>query len=477
MSASESATHSCILPALQETLRTSGNTVPDAATLGCFLQALLVFPAGTPISCALADGMIAEIDERISEQLSQVLHHERFRALETSWRSLQFLVLRVNFHQNIIIQYLDISKDDLLADLDDAPEIVLSGLYRHVYTSEYGQFGGQPVAAIVANYEFSASAPDIRLLTAASAVAAMAHAPFLAGVEKNFFLIDSWQQFPALEDFRTLFSMPHYVRWQRFRESEDARYAVLTLPGFLLRLPYTPENYAGSFSFRENRDSIDDLCWGNAAFALAERLADSFAKYRWCANIIGAEGGVVQSLPLYTMSAHIAEQRIPTQVLISEQREFELAEEGFVALAMRKGLNDALFFSANSCHKGKNFDNVSDDYAAEISYKLSSQLPYMMVMNRLAHYLKVLQRENVGAWKSQLVLEEELNKWINQYVTEMDNPDPSTRSRRPLRMAEVKVDDMPDNPRWYRITIRARPHFKFMGANFTLSLTGKLDRE
>ncbi|GHU06070.1 type VI secretion protein [Betaproteobacteria bacterium] len=466
-----------ILPALQETLRASGKAVPDVATLGCFLRALLVFPAGTPISCALADGMIAEIDERLSEQLSLVLHHERFRSLETSWRSLQFLIERVDFRQNIVIQYLSVSRDDLLADLDDAPEVILSGFYHHVYTAEYGQFGGQPVGAIVANYEFSASAPDIRLLTAAAAVAAMAHAPFLAGAGKNFFLIDSWEQFAALEDFRTLFSMPYYARWRGFRDSEDARYAVLTLPCFLLRLPYTPENHAGNFAFRESRDATDHLCWGNASFALAERLADSFAKYRWCANIIGVEGGVVQRLPLYTMSAYIAEERIPTQVLISEQREFDLAEEGFVALAMRKGMDDALFFSANSCQRGKTFGNASGDHAADINYKLSSQLPYMMVMNRLAHYLKVLQRENVGAWKTRLVLEQELNKWINQYVTEMDNPDPSTRSRRPLRMAEVKVDDISDNPSWYRITIRARPHFKFMGANFTLSLTGKLDRE
>jgi type VI secretion system protein ImpC len=475
VSACESAP--AILPALRETLRSSGHAAPDAATLAGFLRAILVFPAGTPISCALADGMIAEIDERLSEQLSLVLHHARFRALESSWRSLKFLVERVDFRQNIVIEYLSVSRDELQADLDDAPEVTLSGLYRHVYTAEYGQFGGQPVGAIIANYEFSSQAPDIRLLTAAAAVAAMAHAPFLAGAGKQFFLAETWGEFAALKDLRTLFSIPHYVRWQRFRESGDARYAVLTLPGFLLRLPYTPENHAGSFAFSESRDTLDDLCWGNAAFALAERLADSFAKYRWCANIIGAEGGVVQRLPLYAMGAHIAEERIPTQVLVSEQREFELAEEGFVALAMRKGMNDALFFSANSCQKGKSFENASGDDAAAINYKLSTQLPYMMIMNRLAHYLKVLQRENVGAWKTRQVLEEELNKWINQYVTEMDNPDPSTRSRRPLRMAEVKVDDVPENPTWYRITIRARPHFKFMGANFTLSLTGKLDRE
>jgi type VI secretion system protein ImpC len=466
-----------ILPTLRETLRASGNAVPDEDILARFVEALLVFPPGTPISCALADSMIAEIDERLSEQLSVILHHARFRALETSWRSLEFLIDRIDFQQNILLQYLSISRDDLLNDLDDAPEITLSGFYRHVYTAEYGQFGGQPVGAIIANYEFGAHAQDTRLLSAIAAVAAMSHAPFITGVSKRFFLIDNWEDFSILEDLRTLFSIQHYASWHTFRESEDARYVVLTLPRFLLRLPYTPENYAGHFAFTENKDAVDDFCWGNAAFALADRLADSFAKYRWCVNIIGAEGGVVKHLPLYTMRAYIAEERIPTQALISERREFELAEEGFAALAMRKGMDDALFFSANSCQKSRIFEDASGDHEIDINYKLSTQLPYMMIMNRLAHYIKVLQRENVGAWRTRSVLEDELNKWINQYVTEMDNPDPSTRSRRPLRMAEVQVSDVLDNPSWYRITIRARPHFKFMGANFTLSLTGKLDRE
>ncbi|MDR1935674.1 MAG: type VI secretion system contractile sheath large subunit [Candidatus Accumulibacter sp.] len=469
-----------ILPALRESLREGGGGAPDTALLARFLEAILVFPPGTPVSCALADGMITEIDERLSVQVSAILHHERFRSLEISWRSLEFLVKRVDFRQNILIRYLSVSRNDLLADLDDAPDILLSGFYRHVYTAEYGQFGGQPVGAIIANYEFSARAPDIRLLSAAASVAAMAHAPFIAGAGKAFFTSGGWENFAALTDLRTLFEMPQYAPWRAFREAEDARYAVLTLPRFLLRLPYDPENYSARFAFTENRDSTDDLCWGNAAFALADRLADSFARYRWCVNIIGTEGGVVKRLPLYTMRAHIAEERIPVEVLISERREFELAEEGFAALAIRKGMDDALFFSANSCQRGKSFDDAAGapgDSQAAINYKLSIQLPYMMIMNRLAHYLKVLQRENVGVWKTRLVLEAELNKWINQYVTEMDNPDPSTRSRRPLRMAAVHVEDMPNNPSWYRITILARPHFKFMGANFTLSLTGKLDRE
>ena len=169
--------------------------------------------------------------------------------------------------------------------------------------------------------------------------------------------------------------------------------------------------------------------------------------------------------------------KIPTQVLISERREYELAEEGFIALTMRKGSDNAAFFSANSCQKPKYFGMSAEGKEAEMNYKLSTQLPYMMIMNRLAHYIKVIQRENIGTWKERQDLERELNKWISQYVTEMDNPAPDVRSRRPLRMAQIEVSDVEGDPGWYSVSLKARPHFKYMGASFTLSLVGKLDKE
>jgi type VI secretion system protein ImpC len=443
------------------------------------LRAESLFQPGSK-AVAVADDMIALLDERISEQLSVILHHPEFRRLESSWRSLEFLIGRIDFRQNILLSILSVSKADLLADFDDTPDITFSGFYRHVYTAEYGQFGGHPVGAIVANYEFDASPPDIRLLSHAAAVCAMAHAPFLAGVNQRFFGLSRWADFPNIRDLRALFETPVYASWRGFRASEDARYVALALPRFLFRLPYGPTARAArSFCFTEDTEDPDALCWGNAAFALADRMADSFALYRWCANIVGPEGGgVVENLPLYAtrpFDAALREEKIPTEVLLSEQREFELAEEGFVGLAMRKGEGNAVFFSASSCQVVQSHE--SEDRETALSRKLGVQLPYMMVMNRLAHYIKVLQRENLGTWKTRQVMEAELNKWLNQYVSEMDNPDPITRSRRPLRSAELFITERPDNPTWFIVTIKARPHFKFMGANFTLSLTGKLDRD
>jgi type VI secretion system protein ImpC len=208
-------------------------------------------------------------------------------------------------------------------------------------------------------------------------------------------------------------------------------------------------------------------------------MADSYSKYRWCTNIIGPKGGgAVEDLPLHLFEDMGAIQnKIPTEVLISERREYELAEEGFIGLTMRKGSDNAAFFSANSIQKPRTFPNTAEGKEAETNYRLGTQLPYMFIVNRLAHYLKVIQRENIGTWKERTDLERELNEWIRQYVVDMDNPMPGVRSRQPLRKALVKVEDVPGEPGWYKVGLHVKPHFKYMGASFTLSLVGKMEKE
>jgi len=433
------------------------------------------------ISKAVVDDMIAEVDEKLSRQIDAVLHHPKVQELESAWRSLKFLVDRTDFRENVKLEILNVSKDDLLEDFEDAPEIPKSGLYKTVYTAEYGQFGGQPYAAMIGNYDFGPGPQDIKLLQNVASVAAMAHAPFIAAAGPQFFGLDDFTNLPQLKDLKSVFEGPQYTKWNSFRESEDARYVGLTLPRFLLRLPYGPDTQpVKAFNYKENVSAgHDQYLWGNTAFAFASKLTDSFAKYRWCANIIGPQGGgAVEDLPLHQYEAMGAIQtKIPTEILVSERREFELAEEGFIGLTMRKGSDNAAFFSANSVQKPKFFGISKEGKEAELNYKLGLQLPYMFVVNRLAHYLKVIQRENIGTWKERVDLDRELNNWIRQYVADMDNPMPGVRSRRPLRQAKVTVEDVEGEPGWYRVGLQVRPHFKYMGAFFTLSLVGKLDKE
>ncbi|WP_410000308.1 type VI secretion system contractile sheath large subunit [Halomonas sp. I1] len=433
------------------------------------------------VNKSVVDRMIVELDRKIGQQVDEVIHTDEFQHLESAWRGLKLLVDRTDFRENIKLNVLHATKEELLEDFEFASELSQSGLYQHVYAAEYGQFGGEPVAAMIGHYDFTPSTPDIKLLQYTASVGAMAHAPFLSSVAPSFFGIDSFEELPNIKDFKAIFEGPKYTRWRSLRESEDSRYLGLTAPRFLLRTPYDPEeNPVKSFHYRESvNDSHDNYLWGNTAYLLAERLNDSFAKYRWCPNIIGPQsGGAVENLPTHTFeSLGQLQNKIPTEVLITDRREFEMAEEGFISLTMRKGSDNAAFFSANSVQKPKTFPNTPEGREAETNYKLGTQLPYMFIVNRLAHYIKVLQREQIGSWKERQDLERELNTWIRQYVADQENPPADVRSRRPLRAASVHVSDVEGDPGWYQVSLAVRPHFKYMGANFELSLVGRLDKE
>lgn len=434
-----------------------------------------------PINKVLVDSMIARLDEKISTQMDQVLHHPELQKLESAWRSLKQLVDRTDFRENIKIEILHVTKEEMLDDFESAGDITQSGMYSHVYTSGYGQFGGEPTGLVVNNYTFGPSSPDIKLLRYMSQVGAIAHAPFLAAAGAEMLGVKSYTELPNLKEIHDIFEGPRYAKWRSLRETEDSRYLGLTMPRFLLRSPYDPlENPVRSFSYVEKVDgSHENYLWGNTAFMLASRITDSFAKYRWCPNIIGPlSGGAVDDLPVHLYEAlGQVQAKIPTEVLVSDRREFELSEEGFIPLTMRKDSDNAAFFSANSVQKPKIFQKTPEGQDAQTNYKLGTQLPYMFIINRLAHYLKVLQREQIGSWKERQDLERELNQWLKQYIADQENPSSEVRSRRPLRAAKVVVSDVEGDPGWYQVQLSVRPHFKYMGASFALSLVGRLDKE
>ncbi len=430
---------------------------------------------------SLVDAMFAEIDRRLGAQLNEVLHHPEVQKLESAWRSLRFAVEKIDFRENIRVEILSVQKDTLQADLDDSPDLTKSGFYKIVYSSEYGVFGGKPFGVMNMNYEFGPGPQDIDLLRKLASVAAMAHCPLLGNASPEFFGDTTFRNLPNLKDLKSLFEGPQYARWHGFRESEDARYVGLCLPRFLLRLPYG-ERTIPVKSFNFNEDVIDhheNYLWGHASNALVTRIADSFARWRWAPNIIGPQsGGSVDALPLHQYEAMGEIQtKIPTEIQLTERREYELSEEGFIGFTFRKDADNACFFSANSVQKPKLFGNTADGKAAETNFRLGTQLPYMFIMTRLAHYIKVLQREQIGSWKERGTLERELNNWIGQYVADREDPGPTVRSQRPLRQAQVTVEDVEGQPGWYRCNLKVRPHFKYMGASFTLSLVGKLDKE
>jgi len=446
------------------------------AGLRVFLKSVVASDARLEkIDRAAIDTLVAYIDRRISLQLDEIIHSQPFQELESQWRQLRFLVDRVDFRKNVKLEILDASKEELQEDFEDSPEIVQSGLYKHVYVDEYDTPGGEPYAALVSSYEFGSGARDISLLGDISHVAASAHCPFLGSVGASFFGKASIQELPRIDDLENYLDRAEYIKWRGFRDSQDARYVGLVLPRFLLRLPYDPEsNPVQDFRYSESVTGEDHekYLWGNASFAFAANMARSFVENGWCVQIRGPEsGGRVEDLPIHTFDVGKGTQaKIPTEILVPETREFEFAAQGFIPLSHYKNRDYACFFSANSARRPE----LYDDDAATANERINSRLPYIFLTARLAHYLKVLQRESIGATKSAAVLEQELNKWIKGLVTEMKNPGPELAATHPLSYGQVSVTENPDNPGFFRVSLSVIPHFQVEGIDVSLSLVSQM---
>ncbi|WP_133129404.1 type VI secretion system contractile sheath large subunit [Legionella yabuuchiae] len=445
-----------------------------AASLQVFLS--MAVEQGTLIERVdkvLLDQYISKIDEMLSAQLDEILHHTTFQELESLWMSLKHVVDRTDFTANIKIELLDVDKQALIEDFEDVSDTSQSGLYKQVYEREYDTPGGEPFTAMISPYEFDASAIDLSLLRQISKVAAVAHCPFIGSVGGSFFNKSSLQDVIEIEDLVGYMDRAEYIRWNSFRDSEDARYIGLTLPRFLLRLPYGENNPVKRFQYNESvTSSADQYLWGRASFAFAANLGESFRKYGWCVNIRGPEsGGKVDHLPLHQYNLGQGLQtKIPCEVMIPETRELTFANLGFIPLSYYKNSDYACFFSANSAQKPMSYL----DKQASSNSRINARLPYIFLSARIAHYLKVMQRENIGSSLSRSEQEEQLNQWLKTLITKMNNPGPELAATHPLRDGQVMVEELPEHPGYYRINLYAVPHFQVEGMDVKLSVVGQI---
>lgn len=419
---------------------------------------------------------IAAIDELLSAQLNEVIHAPEFQKLEGSWRGLRYLVDQSETSVMLKIRVMNVSKDDLRKDLERASEFDQSALFKKVYEEEYGTFGGASYGALIGDYDFGRHPQDLSLLEQISHVAASAHAPFIAAADPSLMNLDSFTDLGTPRDLAKIFDTVEYAKWKSFRESDDSRYVGLTLPHTLMRLPYGPETVpVETFNFKEDVTGKDHskYLWGNAAYAFGARLTDAFAKYGWCAAIRGVEGGgLVEGLPTHTFMTDEGEVALkcPTEIAITDRREKELSDLGFIPLVHCKGTDYAAFFGAQSCQKAKKYDTD----AANANARLSTQLQYIMAVARFAHYLKSMMRDKIGSFMSRSECESFLNRWIMNYVVANDNAGPEMKAQRPLREARVEVAEVSGKPGVYQAIAFLRPHFQLDELTVSLRLVAEL---
>jgi len=419
---------------------------------------------------------IADIDRLISLQLNEVMHHPSFQKLEATWTGIRQLVLQSETSDMLKIKLLNVSKRDLLRDLRRALEFDQSAFFIKVYEEEFGVFGGAPFAALVGDYEFGRSGEDVELLEKVAQVASAAHAPFLSAAAPEMMNLTEFGQLSGIRDVSKVFDTTESAKWKGFRQSDDSRYVALALPHVLLREPYGKDTkQIEEFAFEEGVDGKDHskYLWGNAAYSLATRLTASFAKFGWCASIRGVEnGGLVEGLATHNFRTDEGDVALkcPTEIAITDRREKELADQGFVPLLHCKGTDYAAFFSVQTANKPKLYDKRE----ANENARLSAQLPYMLAMSRFAHYLKAMMRDKLGSTMSRSQAELFLNRWVANYVIQDDNASPAAKAARPLREAKIEVMEIPGKPGALRAVAFLRPHFQLDELTVSLRLVADL---
>ena len=424
----------------------------------------------------MINSRIAQIDRLISKQLNEVMHHPEFQKLEASWRGVHYLVSQSETGDLLKLKVMNVSKKDLLKDMEKASEFDQSTLFKKIYEEEFGTFGGAAFGAIIGDYEFANNPQDLALLEKVAGVAAAAHAPFIAAASPGLLNLNGFTELGVPRDLSKIFQSVEYAQWKSFRNSEDSRYVALALPRVLVRLPYGQATQpTEGFNYEEDVDGTDHskYLWGNAAFALGARLTDAFAKYSWCAAIRGVEGGgLVQGLPVHTFKTDEGDVALkcPTEIAITDRREKELADLGFIPLIHCKGTDYAAFFSTQSANRPKKFDTD----AANANARLSSQLQYILAVSRFAHYMKSIMRDKVGSFMTRKNAEDFLNRWINNYVLLDDNASQELKAQYPLREARIDVKEIPGKAGAYRAVAFLKPHFQLEELTVSLRLVADL---
>ena len=427
-----------------------------------------------------------EIDRKLSKQLNAIMHDAKFTKLEGSWRGLQHLVMNSETGTGLKIRMLNVTKRELNRDLTKAVEFDQSNIFKKIYENEFGTPGGEPYGALIGDYEWSNHPDDIDTLRLMSNVAAGAFAPFISAAGAQMFGFDDWTELSKPRDLAKIFETAEYAKWRSFRESEDARFVSLVMPRVIARLPYgSSTKPVDEFNYEEAPFDAagaampmghQDYCWMNAAYTMGSRLTNAFAENGFCTAIRGAEGGgKVEGLPAHTFTSDEGDvdTKCPTEIGISDRREAELSNQGFLPLCHYKNTDYAVFFGAQSCQKPKKYDRPE----ATANAAIGARLPYLMATSRFAHFVKVMARDKIGSFMEASDVEAWLNRWISNYVNTNESAGAEMKAKFPLREASIEVKEIPGKPGSYNAVAHLRPWLQMEELSTSMRLVARIPQK
>ncbi|MFI5342598.1 MAG: type VI secretion system contractile sheath large subunit [Chlamydiales bacterium] len=467
-----------LVPMISEGLLDVNEEVSDAARVISSLATIIwnIDPGSSRLDKGKIQELISQINHMINDQVNEIIHHDKFKKLESTWRGLFDIVSGTNFRANVMIDMLDVSKEELNEDFENnSVDFTASALFQKAYISEYDQYGGKPFGSMIGLYEFEHTPADLKWLRVMGKIANASHCPFISSASPKFFGCDSIEELASIKDLEGLMNHPKYSAFNALRDTEEAAYIGLCLPSYVIRLPWHPvTNPCGNFNFTEYTwgDDHKKYLWGNSAVLLAKNLVRSFQTSGWCQYLRGPKGGgMVTGLPVHTFNIRGEEEiKIPIEMSIPDFRELEFANCGFIPVIYRKGTGDACFFSAQSLKRPKKFRDPKDSENAQ----LVCNLPYTFSITRIAHYVKSIARDNIGSTADAGYIQRTLNNWILDYVTKLTNPDDITLRRFPFKAAAIDVKEKPGRIGWYDCSISVLPHLQMEGMDVELRLDARL---
>jgi type VI secretion system protein ImpC len=435
--------------------------------------------------CRSIQACIKELDAQLSKQLAAIMHAPEFQKMESTWRGLNYLVMNSETSTTLKLKVLNVSKKELLKDMEKAVEFDQSQMFKKLYETEFGMPGGEPYGALIGDYEFVNHPDDMTILEKMSGVAAAAFCPFISAASPTLMGLGSYADLSKPRDLAKIFDAIEYVKWRSFRDSEDSRFVTLVMPRVLSRLPYGSNTKPiDDFDFEEAPlDSKgrskpvphDQYAWMNAAYVFGTRLTDAFAKTGWCTAIRGREnGGTVEGLPAHIFKSDDGDSdlKCPTEIGITDRREKELSDLGFLPLCHFKNTDYSVFFGAQTTQKPKKYDRPE----ATANAALSARLPYIMATSRIAHYLKAIARDKIGSFMEREDMQDFLERWIARYVCADARPTAEMKARLPLAAAQIEVKEVPGKPGSYNAIAWLRPWLQMEELTQSLRLVASLPK-
>ena len=416
--------------------------------------------------------IINSIDELINENINQIIHNDKFKKLEASWRGINYLVNESGYNKRVKIKLLDISWKEISKDISKAIEFDQSTLFNKIYSEEYGLPGGEPYGVILGDYTVShlpdKSHPyeDISTLEGLATICAAAFSPYISAASTELFGLNNYSELTSTIKLEQSFKTGEYIKWNSFRKKPDSRFVGLTLPYYLARKPYSNKLLGKqTLIFEESlsNNNSKDYLWGNACYVFGSILIREFINVGWFGHIRGVprglkSGGLVTNLEHanHNTDAENIAVKFNTNVLITDNLERRLSELGFMPLCQCYNTEYSAFYSNQSVQ------STGDDKSnsVDVNSKLSSMLQHIFCGSRIAHYLKVMIRDKVGSFLTADECERYLQDWLHRYTTGREDLEWDDQARYPLREARVSVREKPSSPGKLICVIYLKPHYQ-----------------